>query len=290
MQATKVLVAGATGYLGGYVARELKKRNYYTVALVRNAQKLAAKGIPADQVITAALTDKNALEDCCQGIDVVFSAVGITSQKDGLTYMDVDYQANLNLLEAAKRSGVKQFIYVAVLHGDQLRRLKICAAKEKFVDALKSSGLNYCVIRPTGYFSDMGEFYKMAEKGRIFLFGNGQYTTNPIHGEDLATVCVNAIEGREREMNVGGPEILTHEQIARIAFSVAGNQVKITHIPHWVRKGLLFLLRTFTSSKTYGPIEFFMTVLSMDLIAPAYGVHTLQRYFETLKSADSTAD
>jgi nucleoside-diphosphate-sugar epimerase len=131
----------------------------------------------------------------------------------------------------------------------------------------------------------MGEFYKMAEKGRIFLSGNGQYKTNPIHGEDLATVCVNAIEGRKQEINVGGPEILTHEQIAYIAFSVAGHPVKITHIPHWIRKGLLFLLRTFTSSKTYGPIEFFMTVLSMDFIAPAFGTHTLQRYFETLKAA-----
>jgi len=287
MQGTTVLIAGATGYLGGYVARELKKQNYFTCALVRNAQKLADKGIPADQVIQAPLTDKHAIADCCNGIDVVFSSVGITRQKDNLTYMDVDYQANLNLLEAARRSGVKLFIYVSVLNGDKMQDLKICAAKEKFVAALKNSGLNYCVMRPSGFFSDMGEFYKMVKKGRAFLFGNGQQRSNPIHGEDLARVCVDAIKNGSQEICVGGPEILTQEQIANIAFNVTGNKKKITYIPAWTSKLLLFVLRTFTSSKTYGPIELFLTALYMDLVAPVYGTHTLQQYFETLKAADS---
>ena len=56
------------------------------------------------------------------------STVGITNR---LNYMDVDFQANLNLLEEAKRSGVKKFIYVAVLNGEKLTHLKICEGKEK---------------------------------------------------------------------------------------------------------------------------------------------------------------
>ena len=201
--------------------------------------------------------------------------------------MDVDYQANLNLLNEAKRSGVKKFIYVSVLNGNKLTKLKICEAKEKFVEALKNSGLEYCIIRPNGYFSDMGEFYKMAEKGRIFLFGNGGYKVNPIHGADLARTCVDAVRTDKKEISVGGPQTLTHNQIALLAFSVAGRNPKITHIPNWVRKTTLFLLRTFTNSKVYGPIEFFMTVLSMDLIAPEYGNHFLKEYFEELKTANN---
>jgi hypothetical protein len=41
----------------------------------------------------------------------------------------------------------------------------------------------------------MDEFYHMAVKGRIYLFGDGSYKSNPIHGEDLAQVCVDAING-----------------------------------------------------------------------------------------------
>ena len=85
----------------------------------------------------------------------VISTVGITKQKDGLTYMDVDYQANLNLLEEAKKSGVKKFIYVSVLNGEKLKATKICYAKEKFVERLKNSGIEYCVVRPNGFYSDI---------------------------------------------------------------------------------------------------------------------------------------
>lgn len=197
--------------------------------------------------------------------------------------MDVDFQANLNLLEEAKKSGVKRFIYVSVLHGAQLTQLKICMAKEKFVQALEMSGLDYCIIRPTGYFSDMEEFFTMAQKGRVFLIGNGAHKMNPIHGEDLAKVCVDAARNKVKEIPVGGPDVLTHNQIAEIAFSASGNKKKISHIPDWVKKLVLFMLRTFSNSKIYGPIEFFMTVLSMDMVAPQYGSRHLKIYFEGLK-------
>ena len=51
----------------------------------------------------------------------VFSSVGITRQKDGLTFKDVDYQGNRNLLEVAKHAGVKKFIYVSVFRGPEVQ-------------------------------------------------------------------------------------------------------------------------------------------------------------------------
>ena len=116
-----------------------------------------------------------------QGVDVVISTVGITRQKDGLTYMAVDYRANLNLLNEARKAGVKKFIYVSVLNGEHLTQLKICEAKEKFVNTLMNSGMDYCVIRPNGFFSDMGDFLDMAKQGRVYLFGDGKKKMNPIH-------------------------------------------------------------------------------------------------------------
>lgn len=279
----KVLIAGATGYLGSFVARELKKRQYFTRIIARDTKKLSAKNILADEVVEAEVTQSDSLKNCCQNMDIVFSSIGITKQKDGLTYMDVDYQANLNLLEEARRSGVRKFIYVSVLHGEELTQLKICAAKEKFVRALVNSGMDYCIIRPTGYFSDMGEFYEMAEKGRGFLLGNGMHKMNPIHGEDLAEVCADAIQSSNKEIQIGGPEVFTHRRIVSVAFQVSGRKEKITTIPYWLSRTLLWLLRIFSGSKVYGPIEFFMTVLSMDMVATQYGSHHLSNYFEELK-------
>jgi len=279
----RVLLAGITGYLGSYIAKELQKRAYIVRAIVRNPERLKLKNIDTNEILKAEVTQPDSIKDCCKNIDVVISTVGITRQKDGLTYMDVDYQANKNLLQEAKKSEVKKFIYVSVLNGENLRHLKICDAKEKFIEKLKQSGLDYCIIRPNGFFSDMSEFYKMAKKGRVYLFGNGKLKVNPIHGEDLATVCVDSIEKSVQEIKIGGPETLTHNEIATRAFEVLGVEPKITHIPDWVRVAILKIVRGFTGSKFYGPIEFFMTVMAIDMLAPEFGKNTLKEFFTELR-------
>ncbi|WP_028581098.1 SDR family oxidoreductase [Desulfogranum japonicum] len=277
-----VLIAGATGYLGKYITKELSERRFNTTVLIRNTSKFENFGIEVNKVLEAEITDKKTIKNCCNGIDIVISSVGITKQTDGLTYMDVDYQANLNLLNEAKKSGVKKFVYISVLNGNKLKSLQICAAKEKFVEELKNSGLEYCIIRPNGFFSDMTEFYNMAKKGRMYLFGNGSLKSNPIHGKDLAQVCVDAIDKNEAEIEVGGPETLSQNEIAKIAFKAAGNPIKITYIPDWIRRILLRSLKLFMDPKKYGPIEFFMNVMAIDMVAPEYGTHILRDYFNTL--------
>ena len=130
----RVLLAGITGYLGSYIAKELQKRAYIVRAIARNPERLKLKNIDTNEILKAEVTQPDSIKDCCKNIDVVISTVGITRQKDGLTYMDVDYKANMNLLQEAKKSEVKKFIYVSVLNGENLRHLKICDAKEKFVE------------------------------------------------------------------------------------------------------------------------------------------------------------
>ncbi|WP_071146753.1 SDR family oxidoreductase [Bacteroides ihuae] len=279
MSKQKVLVAGATGYLGGYITQELASlEDFNTKIIVRNRYKVKSND-PNIEVVEAEVTKAETLTHLFDGVDVVISSVGITRQKDGLTYMDVDYQANVNLINEAKASGVKKFIYVSVLNGDKLRGLKICEAKEKLVDYLKASGLDYCIIRPNGFFSDMGDFLKMAKSGTVYLFGDGKLILNPIHGEDLAQVCIDAINSDKKEINVGGPDLLSQNAIAELAFKAYSKPAKIIHLSDWIRKSVLWMARTFTSSKTYGPIEFFMTTMVMDMQAPQYGTHKLEDFF-----------
>ncbi len=275
-----VLLVGATGYLGSFLLKELVNQNFSVKVVVRNPQKLPQVENRPYEVIEGEVTKPSTIKNCCKDVDVVISTVGITRQKDGLTYMDVDYQANVNVLEEAKQSSVKKFIYVSVLKGDKKRDVKICAAKEKFVDELSQSGLDYTIIRPNGFFSDMTDFYQMAKRGRVYLFGDGQGKMNPIHGEDLAEVCVSAIDKSVLEIKVGGPEVLTLNEIAHLAFSALNKKPKITYIPDWIRLAILKLAKTFTSSKTYGPIEFFLTFMGLEnMTAPKHGQHTLEEYF-----------
>jgi uncharacterized protein YbjT (DUF2867 family) len=275
----KVLLAGATGYLGRFITQELIVRNFETRIVVRNKKKVNLTA-PNLSIIEAEVTKPETLQGICNDVNTVISTVGITRQKDGLTYMDVDFQANANLIDEAKKSGVKKFIYISVLNGDKIRHTKGGEAKEKLCDYLKSSGLDYCIIRPNGFFSDMGDFLKMAKGGRIYLFGDGKLQLNPIHGKDLAKVVVDSIDQNEQEINVGGPDLFSQNEIAELALKACGKPVKIVHLPDWIRRIILWFLRTFTNQKTYGPIEFFMTTMVMDMEAPQYGEHKLRDFFD----------
>ncbi|RMG82534.1 MAG: SDR family oxidoreductase [Bacteroidetes bacterium] len=277
-----ILVAGSTGYLGGYIVKELKESEFNFKAVARNEKKLLDLGLHPNNIVKAEVTQKESLNGICNNIDVVISTVGITRQKDGLTYMDVDYQANKNLLDEAVKSGVKKFIYISVLNGEQLKHVAICKAKEKFVDELKSSGLDFTIIRPGGFFSDMAEFHTMAKKGKIYLFGDGNYKSNPIHGEDLAEVCVNAVGDNRKEIKIGGPEIFTQTEIAGLAFDAIGEKARITYLPDWIRKTALKIGKLFISKSSFGPFEFFMNVMAMDMVAPSYGKRTLYEFYKSL--------
>ena len=279
MKDTNILLAGATGYLGNYLLNELLDKKNQVIAIVRNPDKLQNSDENYLEIKQAEVTKPETLRDICKGINTVISTVGITKQKDGLTYMDVDYRANMNLLEEAKKSGVAQFVYVSAINGDKHRDLKIFEAKEQFVAALKSSGLNYTIVRPNGFFSDMGHFLQIAKSGRVFLFGSGNQKFNPIHGADLARAIVDTLDDENKELTIGGPDILSLNDIAKLALTALNKPLKIVHLPDWSRKLSIWCLRSFTSVKTYGPIEFFLTLMAEDNIAPTYGQEHLKDFY-----------
>ena len=290
MKTEKILLAGATGYLGQFILAELLKKEYPTRIVVRNKAKIAPALLthPLLEVVEAEVTQPQTLQGVCKGVHKVISTIGITRQKDGLTYEQVDFQANKNLLDEALREGVRKFIYVSVFKGEMMRHIAIGAAKERFVDALKASGLDYCIIRPSGFYSDMTIFFKMAmaKKDEILLFGKGQYAMNPIHGEDLAEVCVAQLERYEREVNVGGAEIFTQTEIACLAFEVLHKPANISYLPDWVRRLILKMGKYLLPKSIYGAIEFFLTTMAMDVVAPMQvGKHRLKAFFESLNSS-----
>ncbi|WP_461671138.1 NAD(P)H-binding protein, partial [Mycobacterium tuberculosis] len=216
------------------------------------------------------ITKSETLNGICDGIDIVFSSIGITRQKDGLTFEDVDYRGNANLLEEAKRSGsVSRFLFVSVYQASRMVHLELVKARERFVDDLSRSGLAYTVIRPTGFFSDLTALLHMANKGAIYLIGDGSRRLNPIHGEDLAELCVRAVapEWRGREVEAGGPEVISHRELAELAFLAVGRPVKVRRVPEWLVLCALQFMKPF-NKRFYGTIAFFVEAMRMDMVAP----------------------
>ncbi|MEZ8677231.1 SDR family oxidoreductase [Vibrio splendidus] len=279
---SRVLVAGATGYLGRHLIEALQACDADFKAQARSADKLKDLGLNDSQIQIAQVTDSDSLKGCCDGVDIVISCVGITRQKEGLSYMDVDYQANLNLLEEAERAGVKKFVYVSAFRANVIKSVRLLEAKERFAcRLLVSEQLAPCVVRPNGFFADIEEFYNMAQSGRAYLFGSGDVRLNPIHGADLADFILASLPNAEKELDVGGPDALSATQIAALAFQSQGKMTRITYIPDCVRKLALSVIRRLPENRV-GPAEFFLSAMEGDAIAPCVGKHHLSDYFSQL--------
>ncbi len=275
----KILVVGATGYLGLHIVKRLKDEHRDFVALARNKKKLVSIGVPEENIIEAQVTEPGQIEGICSGIDVVISCLGITRQRDGLSYMDVDYQANLNVLREAEISGVKRFIYISAFKAQDYPQVRLLRAKEKFAARLLSSKhLSPCVVRPNGFFVDLEEFYRMANTGKIYQFGHGAMKMNPISGEDLAEFCLSILSSKQNEYDVGGPEVLSINQLAQLAFQAQKKSCSIVSIPDVFRRVLLWLFAKMPE-KWVGPPEFFLTLLGGDAIAPRYGNQKIYDHF-----------
>jgi len=287
--AQTVLVAGSTGYLGKYAVRAFKQRGYRVRALTRDEARLADPGpftAPpvsefVDEVFVGEVTKPETLDGLMDGVDLVFSSVGISRQRDGLSFDEVDHRANRRLVELAMQAGVARFVYVSLWGQAEIGHLEIVRAHEKVVAALEESGLPHCIVRPSGYFSDMGVLLDMARRGRSFLVGAGVNRFNPIHGADLAEVCVDAMASDQREIGAGGPDTMTQRQAAELAFAVLGKEPRITVLPMWLMRGGVRLIGLLNAQ--FGDLfEFIVTAGEIDGVAPAVGTTTLRSYFEGL--------
>jgi len=287
----RVVVAGSTGYLGKFVAREFKRRGHWVRALTRSVERLEEPGpftAPAiarsevDDVFVGQVTEPETLAGLYDdGIDLVFSSVGISRQRDGLSFEQVDHRANRNLIDLCEGTGVRKFVYVSMLGAEQIAHLAITRAHEKVVAALEASALDSAIVRPSGYFSDMGAVLDMARRGRVLLVGDGANRFNPIHGRDLAEVCVDAAEGDARVIEAGGPDVLTQREVAELAFDVLGKSGKVTVVPLRLARGLARLIGVL--NRQFGDLaEFIVTAGEVDAVAPARGRTTLRSYFEEL--------
>ncbi len=108
---------------------------------------------------------------------------------------------------------------------------------------------------------------------------------NPIHGRDLARACVETAHGEPLEVVAGGPDVMTQREAAELAFDVVGKPAKLTVIPLWLGRVLVWLLAVV--SRQYADLaDFIVTAGKIDGLGPTVGTTSLRDYFEELKQRD----
>lgn len=237
----KVVLAGAFGRLGSDILRALVRDGHDVLAVDMVLREL--DGIEGSyEKKQVDVTKPEQLAGLCEGADAVITTVGLTRTSAEVTNYDIDYRGNLNLLNEAKCAGVKKFAYVSVLKADRAPKVPMLHAKYLLEEALKASGIDYVIFRPTGYFYDIAKVFKpMIEKGEVTLLGKKPVSANVIDTTDLADFMLLHLNDKNVTYDIGGTETYTYEQIARMFFAAAGKEPVIKHAPPFLFDVLAFI-------------------------------------------------
>ncbi len=236
----KVVLAGAYGNLGADIFKSLLKAGHEVVAADMIQRDLGVEGNYTFKKIN--VQDKATLAGLCDGADVVITTVGLTKTSAEVTNYQIDYQGNLNILEEAKKAGVKHFTYISVLKADKAPKVPMLHAKYLFEEELKKSGIAYTIHRPTGYFYDIVKVFRpMIEKGEVTLLGNDPVHANVVSTEDFADFIVAHMTDENKMYNVGGKETYSYEEIANLCFAAAGKEPVIKRAPAMLFDVLAFI-------------------------------------------------
>ena len=277
----KIVLAGAFGKLGSDILRALVRDGHEVMAVdmvVREIPEIAGKATSKQVDIT----DKASLSGLCRGADMVITTVGLTSSSQTVTNYDIDYHGNLNLLEEARASAVKKFIYISVLKADGDPTVPMLDAKHLFEQELKKSGISYVIFRPTGYFYDIAKvFMPMIENGKVTLLGKKPVHANVIDTTDLAEFILLHMRDENSTFNIGGTETYSYEEIARMFFEAAGKPVVIKRAPAF----LFTILAALAKRKKNGKeaiIKFSKWTLSEEMVADnKYGELSFKEYIKS---------
>ena len=275
----KVVLAGAYGNLGCDVFRELIRQGHEVVAADMIEKDLGLNGKFTFRKID--ITKPEDLTGLCDGADCVITTVGLTKGSATVSNYDIDYQGNLNLLNEAKKAGVKHFAYISVIKADLAPKVPMLHAKYLFEEELKKSGLTWCIYRPTGYFYDIVKVFKpMVEKGEVTLLGNKPVHANVISTEDFAEFIVAHMCDENKTYDIGGKETYSYEEIARMCFEAAGKEPVIKRAPAMIFDILAFINKVKKTGKE-SVIRFSKWTLSEEMVGSTkYGDMSFKEYIK----------
>lgn len=309
----RVVVVGATGYIGKAVVRESVRRGYPTTAVVRDAKRAAAEPkFDGATIVEADVTDLPSLSApgapfAPGSVDVVVSCLASRSgtKKDSWA---IDYQATLNCVNAAKAAGARHFVLLSAycVRSAELQHpyaLQFQYAKKALEEELiGTAGLTHSIVRPTAFFKSVSGQLEIVESGAPFVYfdlGDGKCATcNPISEPDLAAALIDTIADPTHEnriWNLGGPDegLSMVEQGKMIAQIVGKEKPSLLGVPigifDVIVNGLQWAATTFKSEQLEDAAELarigrYYALEDMLTTAPAerYGKTTLREHYERI--------
>ncbi len=264
-----ILVVGATGQLGGKIARALLQAGKEVRILVRPGSAYEPLVAAGARAVTGDLKEPDSLGAALQDVDTVVTTANAVGRGGADTVESVDDMGNANLVEAARAAGVGHFVFISVIGADAESPMPLLKAKGRTEQRLRESGLAWTVLQPNLFMDNWiaGVVGGPALAGQpVTLIGEGRRRHSMVAARDVAAYAVAAIEHPEAQgqtLLIGGPEPVSFREAVSAFEHALGHEVPVRTVgPGESVPGVpAAVIPVFTALDTYdSPLE--MTQLS----------------------------
>jgi NADH dehydrogenase len=228
-------VAGATGFVGGAIAAELRRRGHKVVALSHSGSD--SRGwLPDDvEMREVDVSNGDGLPDALHGVDALvialaFKNLPIEAPRRGQTFEKVDAEGTERLATAAREAGVKRLLYMSGAGAAPYADRHWFRAKWRAETAIRATGIPYTILRPTWIYGprdvSLNRFLGFARQLLSVPMTNfGRQLLAPVFIDDIGRLAADSLTddaATNQIFEIGGPENLRMDTIIRRAEDVAG--------------------------------------------------------------------
>ncbi|MDY6877172.1 MAG: NAD(P)H-binding protein [Chloroflexota bacterium] len=245
-----ILIAGATGFVGRAVVRQLATKHREVRCLLRPSQReqQLAPGI-LFSTVSASMSDLPALRTAMQDVTAIIHLTGEEDLDHGKT-LQSHVENTANLITAAQEVGVHRFIYLSHLGADRASAYPFFRAQGEAEAIVRDSGLDYTILQPSTTYGPEDAFTNvlaMLTKTLPFLLpipDVGLSRFQPLWIGDLVRCIMATLDQddmRGQTIPLGGPEHFTLEQMIAQVLTAAGMRRRLVHVRMPLVRGMVNL-------------------------------------------------
>ncbi|MBD2552935.1 NAD(P)H-binding protein [Limnothrix sp. FACHB-708] len=240
-----ILVVGGTGTLGRQIVRRALDEGHTVRCLVRSYSRASFLREWGAELVGGDICDAETIAPSFAGGEITAVIDAATARAtDSLGVRDVDWRGKVNLIQAAKESGVDRYIFLSILNANQFPKVPLMEVKRCTEAYLKQLEMNYTILRPCGFLQGLiGQYaIPILENQSVWVPDRGSPVAY-MDTQDIAKFAVRALTATETERQafpVVGPKAWTPAEIIALCEKLSDRQAKITSPP----TGLLNLVRS----------------------------------------------
>ena len=236
----KVAVTGANSSVGkNLLARLCKEQGMSVIAGVRSQK--AIPDLPESSSIKPVIIDyddANSLGKALEGADIVIHLAGILIESKHSNYASANVAATAAIVEAARKSSVKNLIFISVVGASPKSRNAYFRSKGVAEELILGSGLRARILRTPILFGPQAAGSQavvgMVSSGQAKLLGGGHYQMRPLDIDDLSEaltiLCSTTVEN-QIIYELVGPESASYRDIIEMTAKIMGKAISFGTIP-----------------------------------------------------------